>query len=115
MVATAWMKAVDAGSGQRAEAVASAWAATSAVGAGEAVAVAECWLVDVGVATTGGGVMLVRQQCTLDQPCDMMNDLDHPIQALLMMDVGVEMKTEAFGKMDGRMGSRRKRLVLLCL
>ncbi|KAL5994081.1 hypothetical protein ACLOJK_034952 [Asimina triloba] len=56
------MEAVDAGSGQRAEAVASAWAATSAVGAGEAVAVAACWLVDVGVATTGGGVMLVRQQ-----------------------------------------------------
>ncbi|KAL5976312.1 hypothetical protein ACLOJK_020642 [Asimina triloba] len=33
------------GCGQRAEAVASAWAATSAVGAGEAVAVAACWLV----------------------------------------------------------------------
>ncbi|KAL5979215.1 hypothetical protein ACLOJK_019113, partial [Asimina triloba] len=31
-------------------------------------------------------------QWTLDQPCGMMNGLDHPIQALLMM----ETKTEAF-------------------
>ncbi|KAL5975348.1 hypothetical protein ACLOJK_019670, partial [Asimina triloba] len=51
---TAWMKAVDAGSGQRVEAVASAWAATSAVGAGEAVAVAACWLVGV-LADDGDG------------------------------------------------------------
>ncbi|KAL6002995.1 hypothetical protein ACLOJK_023217 [Asimina triloba] len=105
---TAWMKAVDAGSEQRAEAVASAWAATSAVGAGEAVAVAACWLVGDGgwqrraAATTVDGRRQRGERREADGSGDGGDD-GRPGSIDLGLVDDEKMATTSFGRFDGWM------------